>query len=397
MLDRLREIERELGVSPIPTRTAQAARFPTEIDDADIEQPTGGHTMVLPEEATSVLADTSFATSTAETAEERDNAAVLRGRSLRRRRRGGWALLVTLLLAVGAAATGWWWGSGPGSLIAVPQVQGLTLEEARDALAAEELVGEEVRENVLDVPAGEVIRTEPGPGARVERETVVTLVTSAGPAPAELGQLAGLSVDEVRGLLDDSVILTEEEDAGQFSEEAEGTVLGVSVTPAAGGDPVDCSTGCSVHQGDSARLTVSLGTLPDVSGMTEQEARDTLSEVGVDVAVASQEHSDTVAEGSVIYLLERDEGGNWRPGDTVRVVTSLGPQLFEVPDVVGLTRDEAVAALEGAGFVVTGIGFPWNIAMNDLTEVRSQSVEAGSMHVAGTEVSLEIDLRGNGD
>ncbi|GLJ61567.1 serine/threonine protein kinase [Microbacterium barkeri] len=384
MLERLREIERELGVTPLPTRTAAASRFPEELPDEG--EQTGGQTKVMPEAATSVLPPSLTSTGPQEDA---DNAAVLRRRAKRRRARGVWLIVLTLLLAGGAAGAGWWWGSGPGSYVAVPDLDGLTYAEAESTLAGLELDAQERTENTLDVPAGEVIRTDPSEGARVDRDTVVTVVTSAGPASAELGQLAGLSADEVRGLLEDSRISVAEDDVPLFAEEAEGTVLGVSITPAAGGDPVDCAAGCSVHQGDAAQLTVSLGELPNVVGMSSEEAAATLDAVGVKTEVVSQEYHDTVPEGHVIYFLERSEPGSWRPGDTVRLVTSLGPQLFEVPDVVGMTRDEAKAELEAAGFAYSYNGL-WDAVVDEFTEVVSMSPEGGSQQRAGTTITLTI-------
>ncbi|WP_425486983.1 Stk1 family PASTA domain-containing Ser/Thr kinase [Microbacterium oryzae] len=384
MLDRLREIERELGVSPLPTRTAAASRFPD--DSADDEESADGQTRVMPDAPTSILP----ATLTNATAhDDADNAAALRRRAQRRRTRGAWLIVVALLATAGAAVTGWWWGSGPGSLVAVPQLQGLTFDEAQSALDGRELLAEETSENALDVPTGEVIRTEPGAGARVDRETTITVVTSAGPAGADFERLAGRSADEVRSVLSDQRISVADDEAAVFADDAEGTVLAVSVTPAAGGDAVDCTEGCSVHQGDTAQLTVSIGPLPDVTGMSAEEAQATLDEVGVATEVASQEYSDSVPEGHVIYTLERAEPGSWRPGDTVRVVTSLGPQLFEVPDVIGMTRDEAKAALEGAGFGVTYNGL-WNAVVDTFTEVEGMSPEGGSSQPAGTTITLTI-------
>ena len=384
MLARLREIERELGVSPLPTRTTPANRFP-EADENDDAAATGGQTKILPDSPTSVLPSTA---STA-TADEPDNAEALRHRARRRRARGAWLVVLTLLLAVGAGAGGWWWGSGPGSMVAVPQVQGLSYAEAESVLRQQELVAAESQESALDVPVGEVIRTDPESGTRVDRDTTVTVITSSGPSTAEIGELSGLSSDEVRSILAEHVITVADDDVPLFADEQEGTVLGVSITPAAGGDPVDCSAGCTVHQGDTAQLTVSLGALPSVVGMSSDDAATTLEAAGVGTEIASQEYSETVPEGAVIYYLERDGGGSWRPGDTVRLVTSLGPQLFEVPDVVGMTRDEAKAALEGAGFT-TSYNTLWDAVVDGFTQVTAMSPEGGSAQRAGTSITLTI-------
>ncbi len=121
MLDRLREIERELGIAP----AVAAATMPTrrsQTDSADLTQ-------VMP--STMVIADP-----TAPVPQQLDNATILRRRASKRRARGAFLLTLVLLLAVLAGGVGWWFGSGPGSLIAVPSVAG-TYDDAAATLQAE--------------------------------------------------------------------------------------------------------------------------------------------------------------------------------------------------------------------------------------------------------------------
>ncbi|MFT4235437.1 MAG: Stk1 family PASTA domain-containing Ser/Thr kinase [Microbacterium sp.] len=349
MLDRLREIERQLGVKPLPTRHEPAERFD---DLEELPDDTGGHTKILPQEdaATRVLTGSLH---TEERAEPDDFSTTLRRRSRRRRTRGAWALIVTLLLAGAAGATGWWWGSGPGSQETVPQLEGVaSFSDAQAALAEHDLEGVEQQQSSLDVAAGYVIDSDPDAGARLDKGSTVTVITSSGPAPVDLGEMSGQTEDDVRGQLGDAHITVADDNQQLFTDSDAGTVLAVAITPAAGGDPIDCTSGCSVHEGDAAQLTVSLGALPNVVGMTLDDATSTLDAAGLTIEEASQEYSSTVPEGQIISYLERDGGGSWRPGDTVKVVTSLGPQLFDVPDVTGWTIRDAVAELQEAGFAV---------------------------------------------
>ena len=64
----------------------------------------------------------------------------------------------------------------------------------------------------------------------------------------------------------------------------------------------------------------------------------------------SEEHSDSVAEGSVIS--QSPDSGTGVKGDTVELVVSLGPVMVEVPRVVGMGVDAAVEKLTDAGFDV---------------------------------------------
>src|SRR5690606_31212946 len=94
----------------------------------------------------------------------------------------------------------------------------------------------------------------------------------------------------------------------------------------------------------TADLIVSLGGLPDVVGMTASEASSALAEKDIETTTVD-EYSNDVDEGRVIYVADREGGENWRPGDTMTLVISLGPQLFDVPDVTGMTLSEAKTTL----------------------------------------------------
>jgi len=390
MLDRLREIERELGISPIPTRSSGG--FETRVLPAEA---TSGATKVLP----GVLPTTADLTGDlggGDGADDTDNASRLRRRVAHRRRRGVLLLVLALLLAVAAGAAGWWFGSGPGSQVAVPDVAGGTFAEAQAELAAVELVAVESREASLDVPEGIAIRSEPDPGTAVDRGRKVTVVTSSGPAEAQLPSFEKVTLGDAKALLDEQHIRYDDaKNLLLFSRAPKDELIGLDILPAGSEERIDCFGGCTAHQGDTADFVVSLGPLPDVTGTGVEAARTTLADAGLEVTVA-EEYSDTVAAGTIIRVEPRAEEGNWRPGDAITIVSSLGPQLFEVPDVTGRTRDQAIAALREAGFTPGSVGFPWNIAVDALTQVRSQSPAGGTWRVKGTTVELTIDVRADG-
>lgn len=379
MLGRLREIERELGITPAATQST--ATVPT-VDQGG----SGELTKVLPATgATDAIRPI-----------EVDNTMRLRRRAARRRSRGAWLAVLVILLTALAAGLGWWFGSGPGSLVPVADVRGATLAEATDILLQDTLIAQPGEgEYSTEVEVDRVIRTDPEGGVRVERDSAVSIVLSLGPRPTTLKQaLAGLPESVVRDTLAAAGVTVASETTVLFAEPAPQTVLSALLQPQQGGDPVDISAaGSVVHEGDSASLTVSLGPVPPVVGRTLDEATSILGAVSLGVAGTQEEYSTEFAAGQVIRVLDRAEPGNWRPGDAMTLVISLGPQLFEVPNVVGETRDSARALLEGAGFRVSGIVFPWNIAIDSLTEVVAQSPEGGAMRQRGTTIEITIDVR----
>ncbi|KAF2416075.1 Stk1 family PASTA domain-containing Ser/Thr kinase [Microbacterium sp. B35-30] len=381
MLQRLRDIERELGVSPVVARTGPIGIV------RDDTAPTGELTAVLP----------STATGPTTAMEEVDNAGRLRRATQRRRSRGAWLIVLALLLATLAGGLGWWFGAGPGSLVAVADVTGKTFEEASEILRADSLVAVQQGENSLEVAAGQVIRTNPPQGTRVDKDTEVNVFVSLGPAEATFASFAGMSEADARAVLSEKSVQTVEENSEFFSDQAPDTVLGVAIRPAGGADDgsqdVACLDGCVVHEGDTARLSVSVGPVPDVVDQSEGSARSELEGVGLLVAEDSAtDTSETIEEGRVIGV-SGPEDRPWAPGDTVTLVVSTGPPLFEVPDVVGDSRDEAIEKLEAAGFQVDYAAF-FGVVPNDITEVTASDPAAGELRVRGTRVYIQLTVTG---
>ncbi len=377
MLDRLREIERQLGVTPQVTRSAGRGIL---VDDG---LPSGELTQVLPAAVTGAAA----------TVTDTDNATRLRRVTRRRTVRGGWLLALVLLLTALATGAGWWFGSGPGSLVAVPEVSGLSYAEAEARLAAESLRAEQRGENSVDIETGRVIGTDPPAGSRVDTEQAITVVVSLGPAEVTIGRVIDLPEDQARGILETSAIGLRDT-AGFFTDAPPGTVVGLVIHPRAGGDDVDCGEGCAARQADEATLWVSRGPVPDVAGTSVDGARSTLGAVELSVSEeVIEQSSDDFAAGEVIGIADRQEGGWWRPGDTVTLIVSTGPPLFEIPDVVGNTRDEAIGELEEAGFQVDYAVF-FAAIPDSLTEVVSMDPGAGEFVVRGTRVYIQLTVTG---
>jgi serine/threonine-protein kinase len=373
MLDRLREIENELGVAPERARTATTGIIRDEgLSSDDLTQ-------VIP----STGAITTVPTSDA------DNGARLRRATKRRAAKGVWIVLFVLLLAAGAGGAGWWFGSGPGSLVVVPSVTG-TFADAQARLLQDTLVAVQREEHSLDVAAGQVIRTDPGAGDRVDRETSVDVYISLGPAPVTFEAFSGKSEADARTILGDAFIDVAEDNTTFYTERDAGTVVGVMIQPADGSEAVPCGDGCTVREGDSATLWVSLGGLPSVVGESADSARRILTDAGLQVAEGvAEEASNEIARGDVIRTSDREGGGWWRPGDPISLVVSSGPPLFPIPDVDGETLGDARRILEDAGFRVA-YNSAWDVF--PIARVTSQDPEADSQHVKGTTVRLELSF-----
>lgn len=377
MLDRLREIERELGISPAVTRPgAMAARPVDGLDSGDLTAvlPASGSAPTLP-------------------VEDVDNATRLRRATRRRQVRGGWLIAVVIILAALAAGVGWWFGSGPGSMVPVADVSGMTFAQAEQRLAEDSLVAVERGEASLDVEAGRAIGTTPAAGSRVDKDTEIVVRISLGPAEAQVESMKGMSKTDATAVLESHRIQVDGERVF-YTDAAADTTVGVVIHPRTGGEEVACLEGCTVREGDTATLWVSLGALPGVRGQEVDAARATLTDAQLEVAeTVIEQASEEIPAGLVIGTTERNGGGWWRPGDAITLIVSTGPPLFAVPDVAGMTRDEAIAALEGAGFQVDYSAL-WAPFPDDITEVTASDPAPGTMHVRGTRIYIEITVSG---
>ncbi|MDQ4212948.1 Stk1 family PASTA domain-containing Ser/Thr kinase [Microbacterium capsulatum] len=335
MLDRLRAIEHELGVTP--TRTApKTVAVPL--------RDTGDQTMVLP----GAMVPTA-PTAAVEAAAPPDNATLLRRRTAQRRSRGAFLLVLVLLLAVVAGGAGWWFGSGPGSQLAVPDVVGKTWDVAAARITKDGMRPIQTTANSLDVKAGLAIRTDPGAGTRVDKNAKVTVVISAGPAKHDLPKLDTMTEDQAKQALA-PFHLKLQDSFPMFSRADNGLVINAEVTPRSGGAAYECGEGCAIFEGDAIQLLVSLGPVPDVSGLTVGDATNKLTSVRLKVnSDTNTQYSDTVAKNRVIGIADRNGGGNWRPGDTITLIVSKGPQPVTIPDVSKKNLADAMKQLSDAG------------------------------------------------
>ncbi|MGH3586676.1 MAG: PASTA domain-containing protein, partial [Pseudonocardia sp.] len=125
-----------------------------------------------------------------------------------------------------------------------------------------------------------------------------------------------------------------------------------------------------------------------VAGVPVEDAQSALERAGLGTTT-SQEFDDEVPKGSVVTTVPAP-GERVRDDGSVELVVSRGVQMLTVPDgLVGADRQDAAAALTGAGFTV---GTP-SRAYDDEVEagvVLDVSVDEGSRQRHDTEVGLTV-------
>lgn len=277
-----------------------------------------------------------------------DNSTALTKIAARRRRRGLWLFALVLLLAGAAAATGWWFGAGPGSLISVPSVANTSVQAATATLQAADLTvsATPTLQSDPDVPIDQVIGTDPPTGERVNRSAKVTLIVSSGPALLAIPSLAGVDESQASDAVEAAPFSLQLSTYEFSADVAQGIVI-----RALGTDAVDLASLPSYPEKAPVTLVVSLGAVPDVVGQPLTDAIAAFADKRLVGAEGQHEYSIDIAEGSVIRVEQRI-AGVVSTGSEFDFVVSDGPEPVTIPDVVGMTRTKAAAALEALGLKV---------------------------------------------
>jgi eukaryotic-like serine/threonine-protein kinase len=172
-------------------------------------------------------------------------------------------------------------------------------------------------------------------------------------------------------------------------EEAVGKPQGVilSQSPAAG---TQAEHGSAVNL---VAVGTSLQVVPNVTGMTQSEAKAAITSAGLAMGSVALVYSDTAPAETVTG--QAPAAGVEAPSDSqVAISVSRGPapeaspSATAVPNVIGMSESEAVAALQAAGFVVFGDKVPSTTV--PANTVSAQSPSGGVLAQPGTNVTIVV-------
>ncbi|MFJ4363581.1 Stk1 family PASTA domain-containing Ser/Thr kinase [Streptomyces chartreusis] len=294
-----------------------------------------------------------------------------------RRPRGPMVIVAAVLLVLGLGVGIWYINSG--QFTQVPPLLSKTEAQARDRLEDAGLdVGKVERAYSDTVKRGTVISTDPGTGARIRQNDSVKLVISQGPETVKVPDIEGYPLAKARTELKESGL-----QPGMVKREFNDDVTRGSVLSA------DPGTGTEVRSGSAITLIVSKGSpvdVPDVTGEDPADARAELEEAGLKVKIASARVNSEFDAGQVAQQSPA-EGKQAAEGDTVTLTLSKGPEMIEVPDVVGDNVDDATAELKAAGFEVDEDRGLLGLFGDT---VKKQSVEGGETAPKGSTITITI-------
>ncbi|MDA9737493.1 protein kinase [Acidimicrobiaceae bacterium] len=197
-----------------------------------------------------------------------------------------------------------------------------------------------------EVPAGSVIRTQPIANTTTNPDTLVTIIVSVGPEAYPIPYVVDLETDRAIYVIEESGFTI-----GQRIEVNDDTVpIGfiISQNPMAGK---------KMGPGSSIDLVISSGPsliqLTDLSRKSLEDAAQILETLGLKYETI-EEFSEDVEEGLISGTLP-ESGEIITPDDVVTLVVSLGIRI-QVPEVEGLSYQDALDKLEESGLVATITG-----------------------------------------
>lgn len=218
--------------------------------------------------------------------------------------------------------------------VQVPDLEGMTVQEAKDALQKLGLVYEEGGEQESDAPQGTVVATNPSKGTMAKEGDKVRVFTSRGKDPIKMIDVSdGGDVDTLNEFIKKNGLKAATITKEYSDDVDEGKII--RTTPEAGTE-IDENTKITavVSQGSKPKTV----EVPDLTGLNESDAKEKLAEKGLKYQRGENtEVNDKNSDGLVVSQSIKGKAVNI--GTTIRV--SFGEyKEAKKPDKVTINLDE---------------------------------------------------------
>jgi len=234
----------------------------------------------------------------------------------------------------------------------IPPLAGIIEGEARNLIASNGWTIVVITERNDDIPAGSVVRTEPEEGSKLKEGQTLTIVVSEGPTFATLPDVSGAdaqsAIDQLTAL---GLVVTPRDTNSE--EVPAGTVIGWNVPEQPGLNPGD-----QLLKGTAIDVLVSVGPelreVPTLVGLKLEDAQKVVADLGLTLIETPPAKSNGADKG--LIGAQSPIPGEKVPRDTgIAYSISLGPDLVQLPYIVGNRLDTVQTRLKDAGFVVGSI------------------------------------------
>ena len=255
--------------------------------------------------------------------------------------------------------------------VQIPDVIGLSREQAVARLSGAGLALGRASDKPSSQALGTIFEQNPPAGTTVKVDTPVDVVLAQG---VEVPDVAGLNRDQALARLSEAGLALGRV-ADEPSSQPPGTIF-----------DQDPPTGTTVSVGTIIHVVAAQGVMvPDVSGLSRDQAQSRLTEVRLNLGRMADEPSSQPL-GTVLSQ-EPPPGTIASLGTTVDLVAAQG---VKVPNVSGLSREEAVARLSEAGLALGRVESE-SSAQRPGT-ILGQNPPSGTIVPLGTTVNLQAGV-----
>jgi beta-lactam-binding protein with PASTA domain/predicted Ser/Thr protein kinase len=231
------------------------------------------------------------------------------------------------------------------------------------------------------VAQGKVYKQDPTEGSKIDKGGTVTIWVSTGPPRVTVPDVKGEQWTVAQQALVNAGL--------------QPVKFGVPGSTAGKVTATDPPAGQSVPKGSKVRVNVMNGpvmaTVPSVVGLSIQDATTKLNSLGFH---ANPSFVDSTAPQGQVISQTPAPGSSEPKGTSVTLRVSNGPRQVTVPDVVGYTSQQAVQALEAAGFHVTQQYVSTGAAGDNI--VQSQNPAGNSQAPEGSQVTIVVGQHSTG-
>ena len=145
-----------------------------------------------------------------------------------------------------------------------------------------------------------------------------------------------------------------------------------------------------IEKGSTIILTISQGKkiiAPDLVGMTENEAKELLKKCNLKLLVEKRKYSDKIKKDKIISQGTKS-GTVLQKGDTITVIVSKGVEMISVPNVVGLSKEDAKVKISNSKLKYkTAYEYSSSVAKG---KVIKQNVSSGKKVKKNTTVTITV-------
>ena len=236
------------------------------------------------------------------------------------------------------------------------------------------------------IPKGQIISHEPSAGEMIGKGNDIYITVSNGPEPESvlMQDVIGLNKDQVKRMLDNMSLKLQV----SFEEEPSDTVPVGHITRTQPAEGDELIAGQSVVLWVSTGPDIKTSSMPNVVGETKEEAEKRLDSQNLELDLEYEEdYHSSIKEG---YVIRTDPiaGTDISTGDKVTIWISLGPELQNMPNVVGMNVATASKLLVDAGFKQPSIQYVDSDEEKDT--VVTQSELKDTWIDITTQITLEI-------